>query len=321
MDEFELIRRYFTRASGDDAVLVNVGDDGAVLRAASGRDLVVVVDTLVEGVHYSATLAAEDIGYRAVAVNLSDIAAMGARPRWMTLALTLVQADPAWLAAFSRGLHAAADEFAVTLVGGDTTSGNQTVMSVQILGDVEADAAVLRSGARPGDCIFVSGTLGDAAKGLQLIEAGPASGPDREHLAARFRRPSARVTLGLRIASLVTAAIDVSDGLHADLSKLLDASECGGSIDVDRLPVSGQLQRIAGAAARRLALAGGDDYELCFTAPASAEAELYAIGGELGVRVTRIGAVAAGDRLICKELGVEVDYDVGGYVHFSGAKQ
>ena len=317
MDEFELIRRYFTRASADDDVRVGVGDDGAVLRPAAGRHLVAVVDTLVDGVHYPASLAAEDIGYRAVAVNLSDIAAMGARPRWMTLALTLSRADPDWLDAFATGLYAAADEHALTLVGGDTTSGDRIVVSVHIIGDVDPGALLLRSGARAGDGIYVSGTLGDAAAGLTVIEERSADGEDAGYLTARFRRPSARIALAERVAPLASAAIDVSDGLHADLAKLLDASACGGRIELDRLPLSAQLQRLFDPArARRFALSGGDDYELCFTAPAGAESALADVGTSLGVGISRIGRVVRGDRLVCTDGGAAVEVEVGGYVHF-----
>ena len=166
MDEFELIRRYFDQPTTDDSVRVGVGDDGAVLVPAVGRELVTVIDTLVEGVHFPAKLQADAIGYRAVAVNLSDIAAMGARPRWMTLALTLDEANEKWLEGFASGLYAAAEEHHVSLVGGDTTSGTQKVISIQITGDVDPGMSISRAGASFGDLLFVSGTIGDAAAGL-----------------------------------------------------------------------------------------------------------------------------------------------------------
>ncbi len=316
MDEFELIRRYFSRAGRGEHALLGVGDDGAIVELAAGKDLVAVVDTLVEGVHYPPKLAAEDVGYRAVAVNLSDIAAMGARPRWMLLSLTLRRADPDWLEAFADGLYAAADPYAVELIGGDTTRGSQTVATVQILGEVETARAMRRDAAAVGDAIFVSGTLGDAAVGLSLVGSRPATDPDR-YLMARFRRPAARVDLGCRIAPLARGAIDVSDGLYADLGKLLEASGRGAGVELDRLPLSDALlTRFDAADARRVALSGGDDYELCFTAAQELESELIDIGGELGLRVTRIGTITDTPGIVCTEDGEIVDFDDAGYVHF-----
>lgn len=317
MDEFELIRRYFGDVTGDESVCVGIGDDGAVLRPAPGRDLVAAVDTQIEAVHFPRALDAGDVGFRAVAVNLSDLAAMGARPRWMTLALTLAEADPDWLGAFSAGLRAAADPHGVSLVGGDTTRGERTVISIQLIGDVEPSQALLRSAAVAGDGIFVSGTVGDAAAGLSLITRDAVRDTATENLATRFRRPAARVALGSRIASLANAAIDVSDGLYADLRKLLRASACGGRIDLERLPLSNGMRQVFDSdAARRFALSGGDDYELCFTAPADAEHALQAIAGELAVPISRIGEVVDGRRLICAEGDEVVEYDDAGYTHF-----
>ena len=317
MDEFELIRKYFTRASADPDVLVGVGDDGAVLRPAPGRDQVQVIDTLVEGIHYPPELSAADIGYRAVAVNLSDIAAMGARPRWMTLALTLRAADPAWLAGFAEGLFEAAGEHGVTLVGGDTTHGPRTVISVNLTGDVEPGRALTRSRARPGDRLFVSGHPGDAAAGLELLQGPAARQPDAERLVDRFRRPAARLELGARLAGLATAAIDVSDGLYGDAGKLLAASSVGGRLDIGRLPLSRELLAVAGRSrASDYALGGGDDYELCFSAPADAAEQIAALAAKLGLPLTDIGEVVAGAGLSCVENGAPVEYRHAGYLHF-----
>jgi len=317
VDEFELIRRFFTRASADPDVLIGVGDDGAVLRPAPGRDLVQVVDTLVDGVHYPTGLAPVDIGYRAVAVNLSDIAAMGARPRWMTLALTLSEADSEWLAGFAQGMFLAAGAHGVELVGGDTTHGPRTVISVNLTGDVEPGRALTRAGAGAGDIVFVSGNPGEAAAGLGLIQQGGDVTSDAAHLRERFRRPVARIELGARLGSLATAAIDVSDGLYGDVGKLLAASRVGARIDVERLPLSPQLIAVAGRArARELALAGGDDYELCFTTPAGAEAAIAGIAAELRVPLTRIGSVVEGSGVTCTERGVDIEFRHPGYLHF-----
>lgn len=322
MNEFELIQRYFTPTCTDSDVLVGVGDDGAVLRPEAGRDLIFVVDTQVEGVHYPPGLSARDIGYRAVAVNLSDIAAMAGRPRWMTLALTLRQVEPAWLQEFSLGLREAADEFKVSLVGGDTTRGQQTVISIQITGDVMPDAQLTRSGARSGNLIYVSGTPGDAAAGLELLQTNTVSSVATRTLADRFCRPSARVTLAQAIAPLASAAIDISDGLFGDTRKLLRASGVGGQIDVDKLPLSDALLSEFGLErGQRLALGGGDDYELCFTLAAEHEVALNAVALQQGVRVTCIGEVTTGDDLVGLSGGAVFDYSDPGFHHFGGSAQ
>ena len=258
MDEFELIRRFFVREGEAPGVITGIGDDGAVLQPEPGRDIITVIDTLVEGVHFPASIDPADLGYRVVAVNLSDIAAMGGRPLWMTLALTLPGSDEAWLGAFARGLHEAASEHGVVLVGGDMTRGESVVASVQITGDVAAGEAVLRSGAQPGDTVYVTGTFGDAAAGLALLQSGK---PD-ERLSGRYLRPSARVDFGSALHDFATAAIDVSDGLVGDLRKLLDASAVGADINVSAVPLSPELRAAFDASAQRnFALTGGDDYE------------------------------------------------------------
>lgn len=315
MDEFELIARYFDRASADADVLVGIGDDGAVLRPAVGLDLVTVVDTLVEGVHYPAELPAADVGYRALAVNLSDLAAMGSRPRWMTLALSLREADPAWLSDYARGLFEAAQEFDVTLVGGDTTRAPQTVMSIQVTGDIEPGRALTRSGARPGDQVFVTGTVGDAAAGLEILQGRAPAGVFADDLVSRFSRPTARVATGRQLAGRASAAIDLSDGLYTDLEKLAVASGVGVELDLDCLPVSAALRQSAvGDKALALALAGGDDYELCFTAAAGEFDELADVAG---VPIRRIGRIAPGQGIACIRDGSPYAYHDRGYRHFS----
>ena len=307
MDEFQLIQRYFVRANEASGVITGIGDDGAVLRPDAGFDLVTVIDTLVEGVHFPADLDAAVIAYRAVAVNLSDIAAMGARPRWMTIALTLSQADEAWLGAFAAGLFSAASEHDVALVGGDMTSGEQTVVSVQITGDIAKDAAILRSGASPGDTIYVTGTVGDAAAGLELTLAGRSD----KYLQSRFCRPTARVRYGQLLCGVASAAIDVSDGLFGDLGKLLAASNVGAEIDLCNLPLSDALQaNFDPDSQRRLALSGGDDYELCFTAAGKSLPDAE------DLLVTPLGRVTSGDSIVCRDERGIVEYDDSGYLHF-----
>jgi len=316
VDEFEIIRRYFERDSCAEDVRVGVGDDGAVLIPARDRDLVSVVDTLVAGVHFPETLSAGDIGYRSVAVNLSDVAAMGARPKWMTLALTLADSAATWLDGFARGLFEAADEYEVALVGGDTTRGSETVVSIQIIADVEPGRALTRGGAQPGDAIYVTGTLGDAAAGLSILQSGLPHSEDVDYLVRRFARPVARVAAGQAIASIAHAAIDLSDGLYSDLEKLLVASDVSGTLELADIPLSSHIARLlCEDDAMRFALGGGDDYELCFTANVS-DGEIGRIARRAGVAIARIGQVAEGGGLQCTRFGNEYDYQDSGYRHF-----
>lgn len=282
LSEFGLIDRYF-RACGAKRpdVRVGVGDDAALLECPPGMDLVAAIDTLVEGVHFPKGSPPASIGHRALAVNLSDLAAMGARPAWALLALTLPGSDETWLSEFTAGLAALARAHDVALVGGDTTSGPLCI-TVQILGHAPrgagmhgaetgsraaASGALLRSGARPGDVVFVSGTPGDAAAGL-AVEQGrlSASHDDAVYLRKRFLFPTPRMALGERLREHASACIDVSDGLLGDAGKLAHASGCGVEIYYKDVPVSESLVRAVGEErARELALTGGDDYELCFT--------------------------------------------------------
>jgi len=307
VDEFELIQRFFVRADEARGVTTGIGDDGAVLKPDPGCELISVIDTLVASVHFPNDINAADLGYRVVAVNLSDIAAMGGRPRWMTLALTMTESNEIWLSEFAEGLHRAAAEHDVSLVGGDTTQGDDIVVSVQITGDVAEGAAILRSGAAAGDTIFVTGTVGDAAAGLELLSAGK---PD-EYLSSRFFRPTARVDFGQSLAGRASAAIDISDGLLGDLKKLLSSSGVGAEINLDNLPISDALaSSFDRDAQRRFALSGGDDYELCFTAADDALPDVSEL------RVTAIGTAIQGDRLVCRDANGIVEYDDSGYRHF-----
>ena len=306
MDEFELIRRFFDRPGTPGDVVVGIGDDGAVLKPAPGHEQVIVIDTLVEGVHFPKHFNPTDIGYRAVAVNLSDIAAMGATPRWMTLALSMPVANEEWLTAFAEGLHLAAAEHSVTLVGGDTTSAPQVVTTVQLSGDVPEGQALLRSGASVGDTVYVTGTVGDAAAGLDGLLHGR---PVRE-LVNRFARPTARIEYGAKLRGIASSAIDLSDGLYGDLRKLAFASSVGADIDLTRLPISDALSdNYAPERVLSLALGGGDDYELLFTSSVP-------IPDPGIMQVTPIGTVTA-SRQITLRLGDEiVPYDDSGYRHF-----
>lgn len=317
MDEFGLIERYFAplgEVEADD-VLLGIGDDAAVLEAGDGR-LVVAVDTLVADVHFPRDTPPEDIGYRVVAVNLSDLAAMAAEPRFATLALTLPAADAGWLERFARGFGEACGEHGVVLVGGDTTRGPLTV-TVQLIGRL-AHAPLTRGGGAPGDVLAVSGTLGDGAGAL-------ACAPDKadtaaaRYLLARFRRPSARVSLARALRACAHAAIDVSDGLLADVRHLAGRSGCGADVERERLPLSEQLVSLFGRErALDLALGGGDDYELVFAIPPAAMGEATSAARELGIPLTTVGTLrpGAGVRLLDRQ-GRALEGTPAGYRHFA----
>src|SRR5215469_8654765 len=272
LSEFDLIERYFRGCGARRAdVRVGVGDDAAILEFPAGSELVAAVDSLVAGVHFPHGSPPASVGHRALAVNLSDLAAMAARPAWALLALTLPQADESWLAEFAAGMAALARAHEVALVGGDTTSGPLCV-TMQVLGHVPRSAALLRSGGRPGDALFVSGTPGDAAAGLGVEQGKLAAvGEAAKYLRERFLYPAPRVALGECLRRYASACIDVSDGLLADADKLARASGCGAQIAYEQVPVSEPLLHAVGEErARELALTGGDDYELCFSVPPAA---------------------------------------------------
>lgn len=317
MDEFALIRRFFDRPIEDESIRLGIGDDAALVGPEPGRELVCAVDTIVAGTHYPQDLPPFDVGYRSVAINLSDIAAMGARPRWMTLALTIPNADTGWLSLFAEGLFTAASEANVSLIGGDTTRGETTVISIQLMGDVDPEKAIRRSGARPGDGIFVTGTPGDAAAGLSLLTGGSDQTGESEYLIGRFVRPTARVEFAASIASIASAAIDLSDGLYADLQKLLLSSKAGATLDVSRLPLSAEiLAKFDYDDAVNFALGGGDDYELCFAASQCDDSEIDTLAKQNHLQVTRIGKVVAGDGIACRRDGETFKYTDPGYRHF-----
>ena len=247
LGEFELIRRYFTSAGAARAdVILGVGDDGAVLEPPQGQQLVVVADTLVEGTHFLPGSPPESIGHRALAVNLSDIAAMGATPAWALLALTLPHADEGWLEAFARGFGRLAQRHGVALVGGDTTSGSLSI-TVQVIGFAPAGTALRRDRAQPGDLLCVTGTPGDAAAGLAIERVAgrdttASSTAAARHLRERFLFPEPRLASGLLLRKFATACIDVSDGLLGDAGKLCSASGCGAVLQADQLPISAPLR-------------------------------------------------------------------------------
>lgn len=314
MNEFELIRRYFAplRGPGDDGVTLGIGDDAALLLPRTGHEIAVTTDTLVAGRHFPLATSPEDIGWKALAVNLSDLAAMGAEPRWFTLALTLPEADAAWLQAFARGLQALARRHRIALVGGDTTRGPLSI-TITAIGDVPHRQAVRRDGAKPGDLICVTGTLGDGAAGLQEILAGRVPA---EPLLRQLNRPQPRVAAGVALRGLATAMIDLSDGLAGDLQHILDASGVGAVLDVDALPSSAALlAHAADADARRaLQLGGGDDYELCLCLPAERLVEACRV---VDVPLTVIGQITAEREFRLRTGdGATMTSPASGYRHF-----
>ncbi|TDG12768.1 thiamine-phosphate kinase [Seongchinamella unica] len=303
--EFDLIYRYFASLGAGLAVDLSVGDDCAILSLAPGERLATSVDTMVEGVHFPEELFPEDTGFRAVSVAVSDLAAMGARPIGMTVALTLPEADEFWINAFSQGLAQAVAEYRIPLVGGDTTRGPLTI-TVQVLGALPADQALLREGARPGDSVFVSGPLGDAAGALAFLNGQWQPAPDAaEYLLQRYNRPRARVELGQQLLGKATSAIDISDGLLADAGHIAAASGVALHIDPAAIPLSTALQSHEDSdTILRWALAGGDDYELCFTLPRDESAPMGC---------SRIGEVQAGQGV---HTGLDSDLPTG-FQHFS----
>ena len=314
MPEFDLIGRIRRRATGRDDVVLGIGDDAALLRMPPGRLLVVATDTLNAGVHFPDGTAPADIGWKALAVNLSDLAAMGATPGWCTLSLSLPGGDAAWVDGFLDGFLALAGRHDVALVGGDTTRGPVSVC-VTVHGFVEPGRALRRDGAREGDDVWVSGTLGDAAAALDDWRAGrvPEAG-----LAARLARPEPRLALGAALASVATAMIDLSDGLLADLGHLCAASGVGATVRMETLPASDALRAAAGPGARQaLQATGGDDYELCFTAGADARDAVRACGQRTGVPVTRVGTILRGEGVDARDAeGREWQAARAGFEHF-----
>ena len=288
--EFDLIARIRARVATRADVVLGIGDDAALLAPPPGRQLVVTADTLNDGVHFPRGTSPADVGWKALAVNLSDLASMGAEPAWCTLSLSLPQSDPAWIEGFLDGFLDLAGQHGIALVGGDTTHGPLSI-AVTAMGLVEPGRALRRDGARVGDEVWVTGTLGDAAGGLALLDREPVPA-----LRARLDRPTPRVAAGRALAGIATACVDVSDGLLADLGHVCARSHVAARIDVDALPASAVLREAFGEADRiALQASGGDDYELCFTAPADAGADIGAVSAQLGLRITRIGRIVAGE--------------------------
>ena len=329
LSEFELIKRYFDKASRcarlgerpSPEVELGVGDDCALIRVGQDMELAVSTDMLVEGRHFSAGADPFKLGHKSLAVNLSDMAAMGAAPRWATLALALPGADEAWLERFSAGFFTLAERFEVALVGGDTTRGPLNI-SVTIMGEVPAGLALYRAGARPGDDIWVSGELGGAALGLtHRFGRVPLALGTQEAAAmlGRLDEPQPRVALGERLRGLASSAIDVSDGFAGDFAHVLERSSVGALVHYAQIPRPEAFARIGDRELERnCVLSGGDDYELVFTAPQSRRAEIEALAPELGVALTRVGFVQKGDaKLTLLDANGDPMPAPGGFDHFA----
>ena len=313
--EFELIERIRRRVAARDDVVLGIGDDAAIVQVPPGKQLVIAADTINRGIHFPDNTAPADIGWKALAVNLSDLAAMGAEPAWCTLSLSLPTGDPAWVDAFLDGFLELAARHGVALIGGDTTRGPLSV-SVTVHGFVEPGRALRRSGARAGDDVWVTGTLGEATGALTQWRAGAVVDPV---LRARLDRPTPRVATGGQINTVAHACVDVSDGLLADLQHLCAASGVGSEVELDVLPAS-QALIAAFDAQRRVSIqaTGGDDYELCFTAPPDAREAIARIAIETETPITRIGRIVAGrGTRALRADGSEWIAPSAGFVHFA----
>lgn len=320
MTEFELIKQYFaTQILQRADVVRGIGDDAAIVTPEKEKSLAITTDTLIAGVHFPENTLAYDVGYKALAVNLSDLAAMGATPAWILLAITLPEANTIWIQEFCDGLFTLANRHQVQLIGGDITHGTTLSITVQAIGLVPVNQAILRSGAKPGDLIYVSGSLGDAGLGLQIKNKEISLAPELEHrLLERLNRPEPRLATGEHIRGIASSAIDISDGFTADLGHILEESKVGAIIQIDEIPLSEELKHaLPHEEAIKLALTAGDDYELCFTVPPNKRPELEANLAKVSCRFTCIGNITA-------QMGLDLRYQDGrkyngailGYQHF-----
>jgi thiamine-monophosphate kinase len=295
LSEFSLIDRFFARRASEISyprkAALGIGDDCALLAPPAGEMLAISTDMLVEGRHFFADVDPKALGHKALAVNLSDLAAMGAQPQAFTLAFSLPKADADWLSAFSDGLFELAERHGCELIGGDTTGGPLN-LCLTVFGSVPPRAALRRDAAQPGDDIWISGTLGDARASLG-VQRGEwtADAADAETFRRAMEWPEPRVALGVALRGIARAALDISDGLAGDLMHILERSHLNATVDADALPRSDALRRLPADIQRRCTIAGGDDYELCFTAPSSARDAVVAAGQQVNVSVTRVGTI------------------------------
>jgi thiamine-monophosphate kinase len=319
LSEFDLIKRYFAQHStSDPRIALGIGDDCALLNPSPGMQLAISTDMLVSGRHFFADADPVMLGHKCLAVNLSDLAAMGATPLAFTLALSLPEANPEWLQGFSEGLLGLADEHQCSLIGGDTTKGPLTIC-ITVFGELPPGSALRRDAAKVGDDIWVSGTLGDARLALagywKEIELDTS---DHRQAAQRMHQPTPRVTLGIALRGIANAALDISDGLIGDLGHILERSQVGASLHIDSLPAGPILSQQTISKRREFTLAGGDDYELCFTAPVTQRSNVIAAGLASNTALTRIGCVQQekGVRLL-DDFGQTVTLQLTSFDHFT----
>ena len=319
VSEFELIEKYFQKELGGFGVSLGIGDDCALLQPPPAKSIATSMDTLVGGNHFPKNADPELIAERALRVNLSDLAAMGAEPLWFNLGLTIPSADPHWLDGFSRGLYQVAHLYNCALVGGDTTRGPLAV-TIQVMGAVELDIALQRSNAKAGDTIYVTGKLGDGAAAVAVIKQELQVGKAAfNYFMSRYYRPTPRLTEGQQLHNIANAAIDISDGLMADLGHICRASGVGAKIDLERVPMSEALTKLASKEqVVKWALSGGDDYELCFTVPEEKVHLVETMIQQNKLAATAIGEIDRGNEVICLNQGKVLTVTKAGYQHFEG---
>ncbi|MES9855560.1 MAG: thiamine-phosphate kinase [Sedimenticola sp.] len=318
LSEFELIRSYFSHTGPcRDDVVLGVGDDCALLLPPSSMQLAVSIDTLVEGVHFFPGTDPESLGHKVLAVNLSDLAAMGARPAWVTLALTLPHSDASWLAGFSRGFSALARRYGVQLIGGDTTSGPLNI-SVQVHGFVEPGKVLRRDAAQPGDLIYVTGNLGDAGLALLHVQGGYPMDAGAEEVMLSLERPEPRVDIGVAVGGIAAAAIDISDGLLSDLGHICRASGVSATLQLTQIPLSIAVRAyIEEGGDWAMPLASGDDYELCITVPQERRETFESLANKFDVELTQVGTIDEGSGVrVVAGSGEAVTVTRQGFEHF-----
>ena len=315
LSEFDIIKQYFkNNRQNHPSVIAGIGDDAAIVKIPEGYQLAISADTLVSGIHFPVSTNPYDIGYKALAVNISDMAAMGAKPLYVTLSITLESNDPEWISSFSKGFFALADKYSINLIGGDITRGALSI-SVQIMGILPDGQAMMRSGARPGDSIFVTGELGMAA--YALFSTNKACNETDQSCLNRLNRPQPRLEVGMAVRNISTACIDISDGLNADLFHLLSASSVGAEVKFNSVPICNVLNKLSPELLIKLGINSGDDYELCFTVSEQHEAELINISKKLPVKLTKIGKVTESEGLTwLGNDGKTIEIPDKGYRHF-----
>ncbi len=313
--EFDIIKKYFsniTTKENSSNIHLGVGDDAAIVSIPENKRLVVCTDTLNEGVHFPVDTSAYNIAYKALAVNLSDLAAMGATPKWFTLNISLPEVNKNWLADFSSGLRELSKQYQLDLIGGDTTRGSLSI-GITLAGHIEQFKSLLRSGAKVGDKVYLSGCTGEAAYGLACLKQSKLLNDSEKHFVSRLNQPTARVNLGLSLLDIANACIDISDGLVADLAHIAEASQCGIKLNIDAIPLP-TIPDID--LARRYALTGGDDYELVFTVAASRQSALESLISQTDLQISCIGEVVAIKGIQLLDNNQPIDLPRDGYEHF-----